>query len=155
MTHRAEQVIDTVVSLLQDAAIVSSNNVFAHRSLSLAEDQGEIPAICVNFGEDNRLDEFGHDSDDDDAEIDSVLTVNLTLYVKDVDEPKVKLELMRIRAAVHVALLTDPTLGEEFIVVTRYGGASEPTLDSSSESIVGMMVTPFLVHYRMAAANPA
>lgn len=154
MTHRADTVIDLFVSTLQVAAIVDAQNVLPHRSLSLADDQGELPAITVNFGDDTVLDEFGNATEDD-AQIDSVLTVAVTHYAIGTDERDVKRELMRMREKSHVALLTDPTLGQEFIVVIRYGGASAPTLDSSSGVIAGQLITPFLVHYRMSAANPA
>lgn len=160
MTHRADTIVDLFVSTLQTAAIVASDNVYAHRSLSLADDQGELPAICVNFGDDSVIDEFGNATPED-AEIDSGLTVNVTLYAVDPDEVSLKRELLRMRAATHVAILTDasgmncPTLGQEFIVVIRYGGASAPTFDSSTGIVAGQLVTPFLVHYRMSAANPA
>jgi hypothetical protein len=154
MTHRAGQIVELLVTTLQDASIVSAQNVYAHRSLSLADDQSELPAICVNFGEDTRIAEFGNATEED-AQIDSVLTAVVTLYAVGVDEATVSVELLRMRELSHVAILTDPTLGEEFIVVIRYGGASAPIIDSSSGVFAGQLVTPFFVHYRMSAANPA
>lgn len=153
MTHKAEQVIDAIVEVLQESAIVP--NVFAHRSLSLAEDQGELPAITVNFGDDTVVDEFGNDTDEGDAEIDSMLAVGIVIWLTGPTEPEVKRALMHAREQCHVALLTNPTLGHDFIVVIRYAGASAPVLDSSSETIGGQLSTAFNVHYRMNAANPA
>lgn len=157
MTHRADTIVDLFVTTLQAAGIVATNNVYPHRSLSLADDQGELPAICVNFGDDSTIDEFGND----DAQIDSGLTISVTLYAVDPDEVALKRELLRMRELTHLAILTDasgmncPTLGQDFIVVIRYGGASAPTFDSSTGIVAGQLVTPFLVHYRMSAANPA
>lgn len=153
MSHRAEQIIDAVVALLQASPSigVSPENIFAHRSLSLSEDQGEMPAITVNIGEDSPVSDQGNDNL---AFIDSLLTVEIVGYFIAPDEADVKRELFRQRRYAHVALLADPTLGLPFVMGTQYGGASKPEIDSSTQQCAGSLEAPWRVPYRMNIADP-
>jgi hypothetical protein len=52
MTHRADQILDAVVERLAASTTLRVSYILPHRSLSLSDDQGELPAVTVNMGED-------------------------------------------------------------------------------------------------------
>lgn len=152
--HRAEQIIDATVSALQARASslqVPAANVFAHRTLSLDDDQGELPAITVNFGEDDPDSELGSDNL---AFIDSALSISIVGYAIDPDETVVRRALLNQRRYIHAALMADQTLGLSFVIGTRYGGAAAPEIDSSGELVAGSLESRWAVHYRMNITDP-
>lgn len=154
MTHRAEQIVDAVVDALQAATAaleIPAANVFAHRALTLAENQGELPAVTVTFEDDEPTSEFGTDNI---AFIDSLLTVQVKTFAVGDSEQSVKLSLMAQRRQVHVALMADPTLSLDFVMVPRYGGAAAPEIDASTEAVVGSLETTWRYLYRMNIADP-
>lgn len=153
MTHRADQIIDAIVSALQAQASlqVPSANIYAHRSLSLSEDQGELPAITVNFGEDDPVSDLGTDNL---AFIDSLLAITITGFAVDPDEPVTRKALLSQRRYIHAAIMADQTLGLSFVIGARYAGAGAPELDSSSEIIAGSLESRWQILYRMDIADP-
>lgn len=150
MTHRAEQIVDAVVSAIRSSA-PSTVKVYAHRRLSLAEDQDELPAISVDFGEDQPFDDDGASNM---AFIDSLLNINITAIVSGAEERDLKADLLRHRREVHVSLMSDRTLGLGFVVDTRYLGADSPEIDTDGEFLVGSLTSTWAIHYRMNIADP-
>lgn len=154
MSHTVDQVIDAVVALLQQGVTsIDGSNVLPHRSLSLSDQSGELPALTVNFGKDEPNIEFA--GADGDSLIDSIVELRITAHVRGDQESIVKRTLLAVRGEVQSAMLRDPNLGLDCVVYTNYGGADEPDFDSSSDAIVGRLPILFLVHYRMSAANPS
>lgn len=153
MTHRAEQIVDAIVAAIAAQANlgVNSENVYAHRTLSLADDQGEMDAITVNIGDDEPMSEFGNDSIN---LIDSLLQLSVVGYVIADTEPLCKTSLFNVRRRIHQALLADQTLGLTFVPGIRYGGAGAPQLDGSTKQIVGSLESRWFVHYRMNVTDP-
>jgi hypothetical protein len=146
MTHRAEQIIQAAA-----AAIASQTDVGAavlpHRTLSLSQDDQELPAICVRQGPDEPLQQNL-------AVIDSELTLKLSVYASASTEPELMAELSRLRAVVHRALLGDPTLGLTFVLGATYGGADRPEIDGGASRLAGQQDSTFAVQYRMNFTDP-
>lgn len=153
MTHRAEQIIDAIVALIKAQANlpVNAGNVYAHRTLSLADDQGEMPAITVNIGDDQPSNEGGTDNL---AFIDSLLSVSIVGYAIESTEEEVKSQLMDQRRRVHQALMADDSLALPFVIATRYGGAAAPEMDATTERIAGSMESRWHISYRMNFTDP-
>lgn len=153
MTHRADQIIEAVAAALAASTTlgIPSANIFQHRTLSLADDQGELPAATVNFGDDDPVSDTGTDNF---AFIDSLLDITVTLYVAGDNEAAVKRDLLDKRRRVHTALMTDDTLGLSFCLGVRYGGATKPDLDATVERLVGAYETRWRVLYRQNITDP-
>jgi hypothetical protein len=154
MTHRADQIIDAVATALQNASTalaIPAANIFSHRELSLSDEQGELPAATVNFGEDEPTSEFGADNL---AYIDSVLAVTITTFAVGNDEASVRRTLMAQRRQVHVALMSDQELGLTFIIGPRYGGAAAPEINATTEKVIGSLETTWRYFYRMNITDP-
>jgi hypothetical protein len=122
--------------------------VYAHRRLSLAVDQDELPAISVDFGEDNPAQELTG------AYFDSLLSVQIAAIAAASEETDLKTELLDLRRRIAVALMADRTLGLAFVVNTHYGGTEAPQIDASVDPILGELVSVWNVYYRMNIADP-
>lgn len=148
--HRALQIIDAVAGLVRARVEAGGTKVFTHRRYSLAGDQDELPAISVDFGEDQRADSVFIGA------IDSVLAVQVTAVSQDPDEKALRLKLMELRTESHRAVMADQRLGIGSVVVTTfYGGASAPDIGTDGEQHVGELTSTWLVRYRMAPTDPA
>ncbi len=142
--HRAEQILDAIVSILTAAGI---EGVAKHRELSYDPDM-ELPAISVKFGADQAP------SISNIPVIDSVLTVTIVAVVREDTEAEAVTALLALRSSTHVALQADQTLGLSFVSDTRYGGATEPVFDTSGEGVAARQETQWNVPYRMNVASP-
>jgi len=153
MTHRAEQVLDAIVTRLQASMTlgINSQNVFAHRTLSLAENQDELPAITVNSGNDSPA----HDYDEMAGEIGSTLEIFTVVLLVGDDEPAVKRALYAARTEVHKAIDLNETLDLSFVLKVEYGGAEGPEIDSAGERAVGSQQSSWLVTYHMNPSDPS
>jgi len=147
MTHRAEQIIDQVVELVPSTAFA----VFKHRRNSLSESDQELPAISVDVGEDAPLDDDGASNI---AFYDSLLTIEITAFAREADEPDLVKHLMKIRAIVHRALMADRALALDFVIDTRYGGAGAAEIQSAGDMLAGRYTSRWFVHYRMNITDP-
>lgn len=148
MSHRALQIIDAIAAL--HSADVQA--VYKNRALSLDEDLQEIPAASVNMGEDRPLDDDGASNC---RFIDSLLAVEIVFIVRGDSEEDVTQKLMELRAASHVALMADRTLGlSTFVIDTRYQGAGTREIALINDRITGRLQTAWAVHYRMNIGNP-
>lgn len=146
--HRAEQIVDAAVTLL-DAAL--SAQVFKARTLSLSNEDGELPAITVNIGTDDPVSDLGADNL---RFIDSLLELRLTAYAQDTSQSAVLTDLMALRVGVHKALMADQTLGLGFVMSTRYGGADAPEVATEGAYLAGRLDMTFRVLYRMSVTDP-
>lgn len=152
MTHRAEQIVDAVVTLLQASTTlgIPAPSVYPLRTFSLAEDQGELPAVCVNFGDDNPADDYRSLED-----VASALEVITTSYVLADEEPDLKRALLDLRKEIHKAIVADSTLGLSFVLSIAYGGAAKPETDSFGERLAGSQDSRWIVTYSMNPADPS
>lgn len=151
--HRAEQIIDAIVTRLQASTTLGINaqNIFAHRTLSLAENQDELPAVTVNFGEDNPANDY----DEMAGEIGSTLEVFTVPYLTSDDEPSLKVALLAARTEVHKAIDPTATLDLPFVLKVEYGGAVAPEADYTGELAAGSQQSRWLVTYHMNPDDPS
>lgn len=147
MMHKADQIVDAVVSAIK-ANASSEVKVYAHRRLSLAEDQDELPGISVDFGEDTPVGEPG--AYELDGTIHSLLTVNITSICIAETEEALRRQLLQLRALVHESLGLSPRLGLPFVIDLHYGGANPPDIDVSGETLAGELTAPWGVRYEMS-----
>jgi hypothetical protein len=145
MSHRVETIIGAVLAAVRNEA-PSNISVFSHRALSLSEQQGQLPAISIEFGEDRPFDDDGASNM---AFIDSLLTVNTVSIVAGTVEVEVKARLLDLRHHAHKGIMSDRTLGLAFVADVRYQGANEPEFNTEGQGIVGSLTSSWAVHYRM------
>jgi len=150
MTHRAQQIIAATAAALAASSSLGAA-VYTHRRLSLSDEDQELPAVSVNYGSDDPLSDLGVTNI---AFIDSLLELAVTLVARGDSEQDVLDELLRLRAAQHVALMADRSLGLAFVIDTRYGGAAAPDVDVSLNRPAGALTCRWLVHYRMNLSDP-
>lgn len=153
MSHRAAQIIDAIVARLRASATLGINpqNVFEHRTLSLAENQDELPALTVNGEEDSPANDY----DEMAGEIGSTLEVLTTVLVVDDDEPSVKRALFTARTETHKAINLNESLSLDFVLKVEYGGAEGPQIDYVGERAVGSQQSRWLVTYHMHPDDPS
>lgn len=148
--HRAEQIVDAVVSALLASATLPSA-IYKARSLSLSESDGELPAVTVNIGADDPVSDLGTDNL---AFIDSILEVRCSAYAQDTSQAAVMADLLELRVGIHKALMADQSLGLSFVMATRYGGAEAPEIATEGAYLAGRLDCTFRVHYRMSVTDP-
>ena len=146
MAHRAAQVIDAIAALLAANTSLQAQ-VFKNRTLVLSEDEGELPAVTVNFGADEP------DSVEELNRIGSALEVVLTAACVGDSEAEVLAALLELRRQSHIALMADTSLGLSFVWHTVYGGASIPQLQQG-ERMCGALTTRWTVRYAMNITDP-
>ena len=142
MTHPVEYILEAVAGAV-DKATPSSVAVFIHRRNSLSADAGELPAISVDYAEDEAAESGG----DLGGIIQSVLTVNVTAIVTDADETPVRTGLLDLRARVHAAVIGG--LGRDFVLGIDYDGASPPDVYVEGEAIVGELTSAWRILYEI------
>lgn len=151
MTHRAEQIVDAIASAISSSSFTGS--VYKHRALSLSESDGELPAVSVDFGEDEPADDDGAANL---SYVDSLLTVETTIYLREDEEERVKVALNAARTAIHIAVMASPRdFGFEWVTGIAYGGADKPEFDAGAEFIAGTLVCRWQVRYRMNITDPS
>jgi hypothetical protein len=148
MTHRADQIIDRIVTLMPATAAA-----FKHRTLPLSDSDGELPANSVCMGADTPPD--SNDGFSNLAFIDSSLIVDVVHRCRAATEEEALVALVDMRRDVHVALMADDTLGLAFVIGTYYSGADEPERDAEQDRAAGRLVSHWRVHYRMNITDPA
>lgn len=144
--HRAEQIIDALVALMP-----STGAAFKHRVLTLSDDQQELPAQSVRMGEDRPIDDDGASNF---SFIDSMLFLEIDLYVKEITIEAAITKLLELRTATHVAIMADRSLGLAFVIDTRYGGSDAPEAEAK-DYVAGRLTTRWQVHYRMNIGDPS
>lgn len=140
--------IEAVVSIIGARVTAAGGHVYAHRKLSLSSDENQLPAISVDFGEDQRADTKLIGS------IGSILSVQTTAVVTALLEQDIRLQLLSLRREIHRAVMADARLGLSFVINTLYGGAGEPEIMTDGESIVGALTSTWLAYYQMNLQDP-
>ena len=107
-----------------------------------------LPAISVDFGEDNPAQELTG------GYFDSLLSCQITAIVARPEEQDVRTELLDLRRQIHKAIAADRTLGLSFVVNTHYGGTDAPEIDVTGDVVVGALMSAWNVYYRMNIADP-
>lgn len=153
--HRAEQILNAIAARIraQTALQIPPENIFVHRSLSLAEDADEIPAVTVNAGDDEPAEDF--QTLDGDGEIASALAIETSVFLSAADETTLRQALFDARVEVHRAINPDETLDLSFVVTVAYGGAAKAEVDTGGELCLGTQEHRWLVTYHMNAPDPS
>jgi len=147
--HRADQIIDAIVLRIKEHAD-GQFQVFAHRRYSL--DEEDCPAISVDFGEDVPTGDSGYA--DLSGLVESLLTVNVTGVVFEVEEPLVRRQLLALRAASHIAIKSVSSIGLAFVQGVHYGGANPPDVDAEGDMIAGELTSSWGIQYEMKPNTP-
>lgn len=143
--HRAEQIIDAVVTTLTGLT-QTNNNVFRGRVHAVPEVR--LPALCVYQGEDKQIGQYSQ------AKIDSELTILVEALVKTSAEQVDEL-LNQIRKEVTIALQADYTQGLSFVLNTIEGDASAPELSGEGEKPSAALKLEWKFHYRRSRTDPS
>ena len=151
MSHRAQQIIDAMAATLAASSTLASA-VYTNRRYSLADTAQELPAVIIDYGADSPMSEFGATNV---AFLDSLLEVAVHIVVRADTEQDVLIDLMNRRVAQHIALIADRSQGLAFVIDTRYGGASAPDVDVSTDRPAGALTCRWFVHYRMNLSDPS
>lgn len=151
MSHRADQVVDAAVDAIA-SFVPSTVSVYAHRRLSLAEDQDELPGITVDYGEDVPVASDG--SDLLDGSIESLLTLNVTGIAIEFDEKNLRRKLLDLRSYVHQAIQANQGLQLPFVIDVHYGGALPPDISIEGDQLSGELTSQWGVRYEMKPNTP-
>jgi hypothetical protein len=156
MTHRAAQVTEAMAQTLASFSLLAVPSVFTNRELSLSEEAGEIPCICVNEGDDNPLSDEGFDNL---GNFDSQLDFEVTGYAVAPTFEELEAELQRQRRYQHVALLEYLTvgghpLGLDFVIAVKPAGASKTERTAAGQQPAGKKTSFWRVHYRARTTDP-
>ncbi len=145
MAHPVETIIEQVATLFRaNTSLVGST--YVHRVLSLAEEQDELPASSVTYGDDvQQSDNMGF--------LESLLTVRTIAFAVNVDEAPLRQALIEMRRQQHIALQANHTLGLDFVSDCRYGGAIDPQIIVNKQ-FIGAYESRWYVLYRMSRTNP-
>jgi hypothetical protein len=151
MTHRAQQIVEQIQDLLQASTSLGVNpeNVFAMRSISISESDGQLPAITIEYGDDNNVPTSQFNS------VWSELAIRLTVYDRQEDEPALHQSLLNIRSQIESILGRDVSLGlVDVVLMTKYESTSAPEFDSTSDKIVGRFRSNWRVTYVLNSLTP-
>lgn len=151
MTHRANQIVDAAVAAIRNQVQAAGTKVFAMRTLSLADDQDELPAIVVDFGSDEPIGENGASNL---AFFDSLLTLEITGATTADDEPELKAALLELRRQAHIAMRAAPQFGLAFVVDTLPGPTDAPEVEAGGDRLAGALSSAWQIYYRMNLNDP-
>lgn len=156
MTHRAAQITQALASTLAESALLAVQAVFINREETLNEQDGEVPCISVNEGDDTPLSEEGFDNL---VNFDSQLEFEIVGYALGATVDDVESELQRQRRYIHVALLsyltnhTDP-LGLPWVIAVKPAGAAKSVRSIIGSRHAGSKTSFWRVHYRAETLDP-
>lgn len=143
MTHRAETIIDAVVTAVTNLTTTGAN---VKRGRVNAWPDSKLPALSVYMGPDN---EEGIDS----SRSRWALSLYIESHVKTSTE-QVDTVLNKIREEVTVAMLATEHLGLGFVFDVAEGDADEPELYGESDKPVASQRLNWLVRYTRNTNNP-
>jgi hypothetical protein len=147
--HRAAQIIEAIVPIVQARVTELGVKVYAHRRLSLDPTQDELPAISIDYGEDRRLEGSSLQA------FDSVLSIEASAIVIGTEEASIRTQLLDLREQIHIAIMADPRLGlPEVVIATVPGDVIAPIIDVEGELLAGELTTTWHVRYRMNLSDP-
>jgi len=147
--HRGYRVFKAAVTAITARVRPSGTHVYEHRVLSVDEQQDELPAISVDYGEDRPATYETINS------FDSMLSIDAAVMTRAPTESELHEKLWELREEAHIALMeTNGTLGLDFVITTVYGPVSAPEVSARGEQLVGVLRSNWLVHYRMNRTDP-
>jgi hypothetical protein len=140
---RAEQILDAVVSAVTGLTTTGSN-VIRGKTDDLASTQ--VPGLAVYMGPDVLEDEVSN------VFYDWMLTVAIESQAQ---SPSVQVDeiLNTIRAEVHAALMSDDTLGLNFVIQIKPLAAGEPVLNGDGNQVIGTQRLEYEVQYRTSRTD--
>jgi hypothetical protein len=150
MPHRLQSIVDAAVAAIAARPALGAS-VYRHRRNSLSSDDMELPAVSVSFGEDSALSDFGVTNL---SFLDSGVVLTALAVASASTEQDLVEELLRLRREIHIALMTDVTLGLGYVMACYYHGASDPTISSAGERFSGALDTRWRVDYRTSLTDP-
>lgn len=145
--HRAEQIIDAVVTTVT-GLVTTGSNVFRGRLYNVQPD--ELPALCVYMGPNEPID----DSDQTVAFSDWDLEIAIDAKVRD-SATQIDQVLNLIAKEITVALKADRTQGLSFVHDTREGGSDQPELSGDGDKPIANQTTKFIFKYRRSITDPS
>jgi hypothetical protein len=144
MTHRAEQIIARVQTLVTGLATTGAN---VDRGRADAIDESKLPALRVSIGDDAIVDPWAH------SLLDSDLDVHVDAHAHTTAQ-NVETLLAKMREEVTIALLADFTLGLAFVHTIIELGANRPSLEGDMAKPAGRLEMRFRVRYRRSRTDP-
>lgn len=143
--HRAEQILDAVVTSLTGLSTTGSN-IFRGRHYSL--ESGSMPALLVYMGSDEPIEMLSQ------SLIDSLIEVRVESRTM---SPTAQLDesLNQIRKEVTIALQADFSQGLDFVLNLEEGKADEPEFSDSGEQPVARQVMNWRITYRRSRTDPS
>lgn len=152
MAHRALQVLNQVVALLQANTNLDAT-VYKHRVRPITtDDNSKQRAVVVRLGQDQPIDPSGESNL---AFIDDTLALSVFCVVDDDDEEAVIDKLLELRTQSHITLQTTQNLGLAFVSDCRYQGAAAPEVKADTGLVTGVLETNWVVWYRMNIGDPS
>lgn len=144
MTHRAESIIDAVVTKVTGLATTAAR---VYRGRSYALDSTNLPCLLIYLGPDEPLSKLYQDK------VDSLLTIYVESRVK---SPTAQIDetLNTIREEVTIALQADYTQGLGYVIDTIEGDVDAPEIVATTDQPVGAMRMAWQFHYRRSRTNP-
>lgn len=128
MTHRAETVMVQFVAAVTGLTTTGAN-VFRDRVYDI--ESSKAAALSVLMGPDDPL----PDDQQSHPYLDSWLSIDVDIYVKQASSVAVTTTLNKIRAEITAAVMADYTLGQTFIVDYEEGGADAPEIGIGEQPV--------------------
>jgi hypothetical protein len=149
VTHRVEQIVQAIATVLTTALGPTGAHVYTHRGNTLDGEQDELPGVSVDFGELEVIEET-------EDELYWSLAVPITAVVKLPTESEVKTSLMALARQIHQAIMVSPgvglpwrvTLGLTFVITVHPLGWDAPEYNAEGEEIVGKLTINWSVDFR-------
>ena len=144
MTHRVETVMAAVVTAVTGLTTTGAN---VNRGNPYNIESSKLPCLHVEMGTESKVQEYAH------GEADWDLEVKVTGTVRDIDNYEQLINT--IREEVHIALRTDYTLGETFIIDIEEADPDEYIIDGVAEKPTAEQGWNWVVRYRRNIDNPS
>lgn len=149
MTHRAEEILVSSAALLSAVVVPKGWKVFKHRRETLDQQQDELPAYSLDYGEDQPADLQPLKG------VNSVLNLVITAVTVGPTEADVRAKLLEMRKQAdalmdeHMHEVGQQRLGLTFVYGIGYGGASAPAVNADGELFVGSLGSSWSIAYRL------
>ena len=142
MTHRVETVMAAVVTTVTGLTTTADN---INRGNPYVIEASKLPCLHVEMGPENKFQEHVN------GEVDWDLEVKITATVR--QNENYEQLINTIREEVHIALRTDPTLGEAFIIDTDEAEPDRYEVNAAEKPTASQGLN-WMVRYRRNINNP-
>lgn len=144
MQHRSETIFDAIETVCTG---LTTTDTRVERTRVYDIDTDGFPALTINKGDDLVVE----GSDSNMSFMDRVLDVEIVVHVKSLTT--LDTELSVIESEVILAMMTDRTLGLDFVRNTRYEGANKPEVEALEKGVARQTLN-FKVLYRHSLTDP-